>query len=95
MSESEAMHVFYCLFESVLKVGGHGYYDFINRHNTYACLSQARTQILAVYYVVVLCLIFSMSKVVGHVANIDKVVDLHYITFLFNNLPFNYNPEQI
>ena len=47
MSESEAMHVFYCSFESVLEVGGHGYYDFINRHYTYACLSQARTYILA------------------------------------------------
>jgi hypothetical protein len=39
--------------------------------------------------------IFSMSKVIGHVVDIDKVVDLLYITFLFNNFLFNYNPEQI
>jgi hypothetical protein len=37
---------FYCLFESVLEVGGHGCYDFIYRHNTYACLSQARITLL-------------------------------------------------
>jgi hypothetical protein len=34
-------------------------------------------------------------RVVGHVADIDKVVDLHYITFLFNNFLFDNHPEQI
>jgi TATA-box binding protein (TBP) (component of TFIID and TFIIIB) len=35
------------------------------------------------------------KNVVGHVVDVDKVVDLHYITFLFNNFLSNYNPEQI
>jgi hypothetical protein len=89
------MQVFHCLFESVLEVGGHRYYDFINRHNTYACLFHTRTWILAGILRGRFVLIFSMSKVIGHVVDIDKVVDLLYITFLFNNFLFNYNPEQI